>query len=598
MLDAPRRARLVDTVNELLFLWAVALDHGGERNEALTVCDRALAFATPQGPWLALRARLLSMPWSSTGIDGRDDPAAETSALACSQWGLLRELERHRGAAIEWLKRAVSLKPDDYWHEYLLAFIQDRGRLPDEALRHYTSAVALRPESPWVRYSLARLYRGRYAWEHAKTDLNLALKAFHAEHRPEEWRTRLELGLVYQSLGDQAEARAQYERVIAADPKGDYARAARVNRAKLDVDAGAADRAMAEYHALLAEHPADASARLGRALLALRQGRAGPAESDLNVLLARPEVPDPEDPANRAEVLAQRALARLILGRAADAERDASEAFRLAPGPAHERLHARTLVALGRVDQVRLDNPDELARWPGRGPALAADLRRAADRLRAEAAGKGAAALRAALDRAVLLAALRDPDAEVEASRAVTLARLSPQPYLIRARVRRYRGAIADALSDVERGLEVAPTDPRLWELRGLLESDAGDPRAAIADFERAFQSKAGATIHAPMASALFAIGRADLSVRAWTDALSHDPEDPEAYLGRARAFFRLGKRDQAKADLEQAADWAVGRPGLGVRIVLTAARGLAGNPDQVSRVLALFRRVFPPGPR
>ena len=76
------------------------------------------------------------------------------------------------------------------------------------------------PRSPWVRFSRARLFRARYAWDLALEDLRLALEAFRAEHRPEEQRTRLELGLVHQSLGDQAAARADYDRVIAADPGG------------------------------------------------------------------------------------------------------------------------------------------------------------------------------------------------------------------------------------------------------------------------------------------------------------------------------------------------------------------------------------------
>jgi tetratricopeptide (TPR) repeat protein len=362
----------------------------------------------------------------------------------------------------------------------------------------------------------------------------------------------------------------------------------------------AADRARAEYDALISEDPADASAasaRLGRALLALRRGEAQAAEADLSALLGRPEGVDPDDPP-RAEVLAHRALALLLLGRPGDAERDAAEAFRRAPSPARDRLWARALLAKGRVDPLRLDRPDEIARWPAPGPGLAEDLRAAAERLRPEASGTGPTALRAATARAVLLAALHDPKAEAEADRAITMAPLSPQPYLIRARVRRHRGATASARADVAQGLKVQPDDPRLWELRGLLELDAGDPRAALADFDQAIRFQAGESIHGPRASALLALGRASESARAWTEALSYDPEDPEAYLGRARAFFRLGRRDQARSDLEQAADWAVGRPGLGLRIVLEAAVSMSARLDDLPRVAALARRVFPPPSR
>ena len=42
-----------------------------------------------------------------------------------------------------------------------------------------------------------------------------------------------------QVLGDDAGARAAYETVIAAGPGNPFASAARLNRAKLDIDAGA-----------------------------------------------------------------------------------------------------------------------------------------------------------------------------------------------------------------------------------------------------------------------------------------------------------------------------------------------------------------------
>ena len=84
----------------------------------------------------------------------------------------------------------------------------------------------------------------------------------------------LVLGLVKQVLGDDAGARAAYDAVIAAGPGNPFASAGRLNRAKLDIDAGAVDRAWAEYDALLAEDPRDVPARLSRALLALRLGRA------------------------------------------------------------------------------------------------------------------------------------------------------------------------------------------------------------------------------------------------------------------------------------------------------------------------------------
>ena len=53
-------ARLIDEVNEVLFLWAIASDQPGDHEQArraAAVCERALIFAEPKAPWNALKAR-------------------------------------------------------------------------------------------------------------------------------------------------------------------------------------------------------------------------------------------------------------------------------------------------------------------------------------------------------------------------------------------------------------------------------------------------------------------------------------------------------------------------------------------------------------
>ncbi len=76
-LDDELRSRLINEVNELLFLWDAAIDellgegrgsatpssaHETEEvvDRAVSICDRALVFAQSKGPWQALRARLLA----------------------------------------------------------------------------------------------------------------------------------------------------------------------------------------------------------------------------------------------------------------------------------------------------------------------------------------------------------------------------------------------------------------------------------------------------------------------------------------------------------------------------------------------------------
>jgi len=89
------------------------------------------------------------------------------------------------------------------------------------------------------------------------------------------------------------------------------------------------------------------------------------------------------------------------------------------------------------------------------------------------------------------------------------------------------------------------------------------------------------------------ALGQDEAAVREWSLAVENDPEDPQAYLGRAIALLRRGLRDQALVDLEQAADGAANRPALLARIAVTYACCLGSSPGRLSRAFALARRAW-----
>jgi eukaryotic-like serine/threonine-protein kinase len=600
LLDPERRSRLIEEVNELLFMWVVASDRttGSADLEtarrALAICDRALSFATPRGPWEALRARFAArLDPGARSAPQAIDPAPESSERACFQWALLSELEDRRETAVALLERASRLNPKHYWYQFYLAYLQERAGNFDQALRHYSEAIVIDPDSPWARYNRAGVFRRRGAWAQALDDLQRALATERDfEDRP---RAQLDLGWVHQALGDERAARSDYERVIAQGPNTILGRAARLNRAKLDYDAGLVARAHSEYDSLLQEDPLDLSAREGRALLALRQGQAGLAEVDLSSLLAAPNRPKAEAEVGplRVQALALRAVARLALGRPAEAVADAAEAFRREASPAHERLWQRTLLAAGQERALREDDPDELDLWPAAGPALVAELKSAAERLRSPSLDAPEAAIRHSLTRAVLLSAVGDPEALVEANRAIAWDPLSTRAYLVRARIRRRAGDLKGAWADVEQAIGVDPADPALLTLRGALETQSGKPAAGLADFDRALRRGAEGSVRRLRAQALMALGREQQALDDWSRAIAYDPEDPRAYLGRARAFFRLRRLDQALADLEQAAGWAGEHRRLLFPITLAYAACLPERPDRWQRVLSLSRRTW-----
>jgi tetratricopeptide (TPR) repeat protein len=289
-------------------------------------------------------------------------------------------------------------------------------------------------------------------------------------------------------------------------------------------------------------------------------------------------------------------VARLATGRLEGAEADAAGAFRRKPTPSRERLWVRTLLALGRVEDLSwLDQPDDLPPISAGGRSLEADLRSAVERLEATAPNhrQAMAAARSHRTRAVLLSVLGNPSADAEASRAIALAPEWAEAYLVRGRIRRRLGRRGDALRDIEAGLTLIPGDPRLLELRGLLKTEMGNPSAALIDLDHAVMRGARGTVRIPRAQALMALGRDEAAVREWSLAVENDPEDPQAYLGRAMALLRRGLRDQAQVDLEQAADGAANRPALLARIAVTYASCLGSSPERLPRAFALARRAW-----
>lgn len=160
LLDPAIRSRLIEEVDELLFLWALALDRVHDP-QSVSLCDRALAFTANVGPWRALRARLVGAPQT----EKREVAQAEGSSLACFEWGLLLEHEGRRPEALEWLRRSVELAEANGWRRAYFAWVAQQCGQPTIASPQAEAAVALRPQSPW-----ARVVRARIALSHGDRD--------------------------------------------------------------------------------------------------------------------------------------------------------------------------------------------------------------------------------------------------------------------------------------------------------------------------------------------------------------------------------------------------------------------------------------------
>jgi eukaryotic-like serine/threonine-protein kinase len=597
-LDPNRRARLIAEINELLFLWVVAADRPDDpqgARRAAAICEKALAFAEPNAPWLALQAR----------YDGRDrdarrvspPPSAETSARGCFEWALLRVCEDRPDLALAWFEQAAALEPDRFWYQFALAFHHALYGDASKAMEHYTAAVALRPDSSWALLNRAQLASSRLgAWELAMRDLD-RVRAHPDGLDPR--RLQLELGRVAERLGDFPTALANFEAVIASDNGGELARPARLNRARVESELGPCGRshAWSDYETLLAADPDDAEARIGRALLALRIGRPAVADGDLTTLLGS-HAADASARRKRADWLAVRALSRLAQRRPDEAARDAEEAIRIAATPGRLRVFTRVAIAAGRESKLGTIDPDDLDRLPAAGSALAIDLQSAVARLGAGCEAQtqtrdGAAHLSSRIARAAMLSALGDHAAALaDADKAVGLDPSSAEAWLLRARVRRRAGDPESASADITRGLAVAPGDSRLQILRGRLLLEQGHPLAAIAALDLALAAGAGGPAHAARAQASFALNQVERAIGDWTIALRDDPEDATAFLARARCFIRRAHWDAALADLESAVDCSGNRPEVLIPTAISCAACLPQRPGHLSRVVGLVCRA------
>ncbi len=598
-LDPARRARLIDDVEDVLFLWAVAIDdqigqaRGSEQRARLAQRGRAICAVLqrthPGGPVEALDRRLAVR---GSGLAAPRPTAPETAEAEvepeeCFRWGVFHALNGETSTAIAWLDRATRARPGDFWSQYLLAQqyqsrVAENPEARERALAHISMAIALRPQDPRTRFERAAMHRDRGAWARSTEDLRVALDRAQGT---DALRIRLNLGLAYQALGRDTEADAEYQRVIAEGNPGDpLRRAARVNRAQLLAASGELTRARTIYDELLQANAADTEARLGRAQLAMRQRHLDAADTDLTELLEHA----PEDPA----LWSQRAMVRLVARRLAEAEADIEQAILLDSTSAKQRIRTRVWLASGRVSNLRLADLDlaELRRLPAGGATLEADLKRCIESLRGQVA-QGAPD--ACLVSGLFLAALeRHPEALDAANRGVSAAPRSVRALLVRARVRQAGGDPAGAAQDLELALALEPGEPRVLWLRGLLHREAGELIAAKADLEDASRQVTSSTLQCDLAETLLSLGEGRRAIDAYTRGYELDPEDPEVYLGRGSALLKLHQPDMAIVDLERAVEWSGDQPDLLLRITKAYSACLQCRPDRTSRVLQIAWRA------
>jgi len=652
LLDPETRTRVLNEIHEILFLDAVYLRLTRARLEDVRptialLADRArgvLGSRDPRrGPWRALLAELGARETEEAAAaspdavhvapPARDEPIGSgAEADAAFLWGVYHAARlqwtndpRDADRAAAWLQAACRGRPDHTWARFYLATFAIEQGDPELALRHADVAVALRPDSAWARFNRSEVHRRLRHWEAALRDLEDARALV-----PEDDRDRLadriaiNLGLVHQRLGHVEEARRLYRSVVGASAvrssisrmlnqtslafqaarfgsasrwvskaalRGTAGRpdrdplswGARLNLARLETEAGRWGPALATYNRLLVWNPDSREARLGRAILRLALGDEAGALADAERLLET----EPKD----TDALVLKTKAALALKRRREAVAAARAAARRSPRPSHQRLKLRALLADGRIDAVRLDDPADLDLLPVVGPSLASELWDAARTLELLRGDHSAR-----LTRAVLLAVLGDESAALEAAAApIEDDPAAVRPRLTRARILIRFGRFEDARDDVEAALEVDPDHPEALGLSGRIALEEGRPPDALVQLRRAKAlGDPSPLLPIWIARVQAASGDHRGAIETLAEALDRDPDDPRLWLVLGQFQRHAGDPSAARSAFDRALSAAADRPEL--RWIARAQLGafLVGSDRKpldvmVSRLLDVF---------
>ncbi len=132
--------------------------------------------------------------------------------------------------------------------------------------------------------------------------------------------------------------------------------------------------------------------------------------------------------------------------------------------------------------------------------------------------------------------------------------RLEPNPlcYYNRAQAWLARQELERAAADLDEALRLAPQDAEAYNMRAIVLAEQGAHDRALADIDRAIElgHRSGLSNKAII---LEMAGKPEEAVACWEQVLKAKPKDAMALCRRGLLLERVGKREQARQDLEAA---------------------------------------------
>lgn len=415
------------------------------------------------------------------------DPAAsqpDLSVLLQSATGIfaLRTYaQEDYGAAENAIRSYIAKNPDvaDAW--YLLGLILAKSEKTDESIEALAKAADMYTANAGPLVVMGDLLWSTDRREDAK---KAYLKA--SERDPVDWRAQESLGIMAEQEKDIEEALRRYELALVALPRDAFRTRQRLSQ--LYRRMGDPEKSVEVLEPYVAGHPDDTDAlvALGRAQLDAGEF-AGAAESLTAALKAD---------ANDVKVLLSLAMARFELGDTDAAFEAIAQAEELAPASADAAFIRGNLErAAGAPEKAVLSyrkamelsgNPVAAASYLARAQIATGDTEGALETLTSAAASETDAPADVWLALGELHAALGDLKSAEAAY--VRLTEVYPRSTIGRLRLASAKAAqarYAEALSDFEAGLDLAPSNAPLLRGAALSAARVGDMDRAVAYGER-----------------------------------------------------------------------------------------------------------------
>lgn len=412
----------------------------------------------------------------------------------------------------ESLQKAIELRPDYVEARRNLALHWVRqGRL-ELALQQFHKLLELSPGSSDIRYRMGVIYAELGQFKSAVNHLEAVGKDLRFQNRQ---YFRL-LGECYTALKKPEAAADSLERAnrLGDDSFGLWAALAAVYE-----QAGRVDESVASLKKASALNPGNWELRFSLASALFKQGED---ESCLAELRRWPES------GKNAEYFNLMGAASAKLGQVVEAGKSFEKAIELQPGNRESHYNLALLfLRADAYDEAIAVLDQSLARFP-ESPQL---LR--------------------AMGFAQQLKG-RFEDAQRTFSRLIEIRPSDSSGLLYLASSFLEAGQPEQALSYFEKARRLSPEDGRIHYLQGLIHSQRGEEDRALALFDRCLTFDP-AFVHALFQRAKILFTRGDLaaSLRDSRRAIALDPGFPQAHFQAAQVLARLGRQDEAQAELE-----------------------------------------------